>query len=409
MSFDEKVIVIGDSMLDEYIHGTCQRISPEAPVPVVQYQKTEIRLGGAANVAANVASLSGSAVLASPCSTETHGLKFISLLDKYNITLLSRTAESMVVKSRIISGGQQIARIDFEGTNAAKPYSNYGQLDCCGKIVIASDYDKGTLSSPQLHNYDKLLVDPKRNFKKWTDVYLMKPNLKEYLDAFGSNFEAVQYMKTNNVQNMLVTTGSDGAFLIDQTGSMQYFTTQKRSVVDVTGSGDVVIAVIAYCLSEGYTLEDSIKQGLHIASKGVETVGCYVAETGDLHRTVFTNGCFDVFHSGHVKLLKYAKSLGDKLVVGLNSDESVKKLKGDGRPIIPCEHRKKLLEELPFVDEVLVFDEETPLNLIRTVKPSIIVKGGDYNPEQVIGNELAKVVIFPLEDNVSTTKLMEKR
>lgn len=407
MIFDEKVIVIGDSMLDEYMHGTCERISPEAPVPVVKYQKTEVQLGGAANVAANVASLSGSSVLVSPCSSDKHGLMFLSLLEKYNITLLSQHAESMIVKSRIIAGGQQIARIDFEG-GVGKPYTNYGELDCCGKIVVASDYDKGSLSTPQLHNYEKLLVDPKRNFNKWSDVYLMKPNLKEYLQEFGSNFEAIQYMKTNNVKNMLVTTGSEGAFLINETGSMQYFTVQRKSVVDVTGSGDVVIAVIAHCLSEGYSLEESIRQGLHVASKGVESIGCYVADAADLHRTVFTNGCFDVFHSGHVKLLKHAKSLGDKLIVGLNSDESVKRLKGDGRPIVACENRKKLLEELPFVDEVVVFDEETPLNLIRSIKPSIIVKGGDYTPEQVVGNELAKVVIFPLEDDVSTTKILEK-
>ena len=375
-----KVLIIGDVIIDRYIYGTSERISPEAPVPVVKYLREVETLGGAGLVYENLKSLG------------------------IDVTLFE-TNQPRSIKTRIICDGHYITRIDDDkDANSGVMLdevlcSDFAEYD----YVILSDYDKGVLDNAKqiithINSYGcKVIVDPKRYAHDYEGAWLVKPNHSEY-----TKFEFDEW------QGNIITTdaGNSVSATID---NIEYtIPVEQVEVSDVTGAGDCFLAAFVYGLTKGYDYQKSIEFAVRGSTEAVTHVGTYILTEKDLQkRVIFTNGCFDILHKGHLTLLKEARSLGDKLIVGLNNDVSVKRLKGNDRPFNDITTRKEQLELIPYVDEVVIFDEDTPYNLIKNIKPDLIVKGGDYTVEEIVGHDLAPVHIVPTIKGYSTTKILE--
>jgi len=376
-----KVLVFGDVIVDKYIYGTSTRISPEAPVPVVTFQEEKESLGGAGLVYENLKSLGVDA------------------------TLL-QTEQPRSVKTRIICDGHYITRIDDDkdaDSNAVLANvlrSDFSQWD----YVVLSDYDKGVLDNAKQiiahinSQGPKVIVDPKRYAHDYEGAWLVKPNNSEY-----TKFEFDEW------QGNIITTdaGHSVSATID---NIQYTVpVEQVEVSDVTGAGDCFLAAFVYALTKDYSHQKCLEIAVSASTLSVKHQGTYILDKQDVEYTkVFTNGCFDIVHRGHIEMLKASKQLGDWLVVGVNTDRSVRHLKGESRPINNESDRKVMLESLDFVDEVILFNEDTPLELIQRVQPDIITKGGDYTVDTVVGNQLAKVVILPTVDDYSTTKTIQR-
>lgn len=376
-----KVLVIGDVIIDKYVYGTSSRISPEAPVPVITYIEEKETLGGAGLVYENLKNLD------------------------VDVTLFE-IDEPRSVKTRIMCDGHYITRIDDD-----KPASGMAVLKQVQKTdfsqydyVVLSDYNKGVLDEAKdiiahINKYDcKVIVDPKENAWFYENAWLVKPNYNEFHDLGFDEW-----------QGNIITTNAGEEVIANIDGVNYEVEVDAVEVADVTGAGDCFLAGFVYALTKSY----SYKRCLEIATKGstesVKHSGTYILNKEDLENTVvFTNGCFDILHTGHFELLKAAKEKGDKLIVGLNDDNSVRRLKGESRPINPVEIRKKQLEILSWVDEVIVFSEDTPYNLIKSLKPTLIVKGGDYKVNEVVGHDLTSVYIVPTVEDFSTTSILEK-
>ena len=376
-----KVLIIGDIIIDRYIYGTSTRISPEAPVPVVTYQHEVEKLGGAGLVYENLKSLG------------------------VDVTLFDAD-QPHSVKTRVICDGHYITRIDNdenangdEVLRAIKRQPNLEQYE----YVILSDYNKGTLDeSIEIIKYlntfgCKVIVDPKEHANHYKGAWLVKPNYKEFSD-FGFTNWGGNIITTNAGENVVA--------IID--GKVYNVPVDAVEVNDVTGAGDCFLAAFVYALTKGYDYKHCIELAIKGSTKAVTHLGTYTLVVSDLEdRVVFTNGCFDVLHKGHLVLLKEARRLGDKLIVGLNSDDSVRRLKGALRPFNDVNTRREQLELIPYVDQVVVFEEDTPYNLIKELQPNLIVKGGDYTVEEIVGHDLAPVHIVPTIHGYSTTKILE--
>ena len=374
-----KVLVIGDVIIDKYIYGTSERLSPEAPVPVVKYQREVETLGGAGLVYENLKSLG------------------------VDVTLFE-TKQPSSIKTRVICDGHYVTRIDDDkraSGNAvlADVFKTSSQWD----YVILSDYDKGVLDNAKQiiahinSQGPKVIVDPKRYAHEYKDAWLVKPNYSEF-----TKFEFDEW------QGNIITTDA-GRSVSATIDNIEYnIPVEQVEVSDVTGAGDCFMAAFVYGLTKGYNFQRCLELAVKGSREAVKHVGTHTLTVSDLEeRIVFTNGCFDILHTGHFELLAEAKSLGGKLIVGINSDESVRRFKGPKRPINNVNNRKKQLELLPWVDEVIVFDEDTPYRLIKEVVPHVIVKGGDYTVEQVVGHDLADVHLVPTVEGYSTTQIIE--
>ena len=376
-----KVLVLGDVIVDKYIYGTSTRISPEAPVPVVNLGEVKTSLGGAGLVFENLKSLG------------------------VDVTLYN-TTQPRSTKTRIICDGHYITRLDedqqADSDTVLKDIlsSDFKKYD----YVILSDYNKGVLDHAKeiiahINTFDcKVIVDPKRHAEAYKGAWLVKPNGKEYYD-FG--FDAWQ--------GNIITTNASGAITATFENEKHFVIPEQVEVNEVKGAGDCFLAGFVY----GLTQDKDIKQSIELASKGatesVKHIGTYTLKLSDIKNTVvFTNGVFDILHKGHLHLLKEASKLGNQLIVGINTDESVKRLKGSNRPINDLRKRTEQLLMLPWVDDVIAFDEDTPYELIKAINVDIIVKGGDYTFETVVGNDLAEVHIIPTLDGYSTTDIIEK-
>ena len=376
-----KVLVIGDVIIDKYVYGTSSRISPEAPVPVITYIEEKETLGGAGLVYENLKNLD------------------------VNVKLFE-IDQPRSVKTRIMCDGHYITRIDDDkpasGTAVLKQVqeTDFSQYD----YVVLSDYNKGVLDEAKdiiahINKYNcKVIVDPKENAWFYENAWLVKPNYNEFHDLGFDEWKG-----------NIITTNAGEEVIANIEGINYEVEVDAVEVADVTGAGDCFLAGFVYALTKGY----SYKRCLEIATKGstesVKHSGTYILNKEDLENTVvFTNGCFDILHTGHFELLKAAKEKGDKLIIGLNDDASVQRLKGKSRPINPVEIRKKQLEILSWVDEVIVFSEDTPYNLIKSLKPNLIVKGGDYKVNEVVGHDLTSVYIVPTVEDFSTTSILEK-
>ncbi len=374
-----KVLVIGDVIIDKYIYGTSTRISPEAPVPVITYIEEKETSGGAGLVYENLKSL---------------GVD----VEMYD------TLEDHSVKTRIICDGHYITRIDEDkDADSNAVLQRIKQADFSAyDIVVLSDYDKGTLDNAKkiikhINKFNcKVIVDPKRYAHDYEGAWLVKPNNSEY-----TKFEFDEW------QGNIITT--DAGHSVSATIDNKEYTipVNNLEVADVTGAGDCFMAAFVYSLTKDYTHKKCLEVAVKGSTESVKHAGTYILKQEDVEDTVvFTNGVFDILHIGHLKLLRHAKTLGNRLIVGINSDSSVKRLKGDLRPINGEDTRKESLLELGFVDEVIVFEQDTPLEAITKLEPDIIVKGGDYTFDTVVGNHLAKVVIFPTVEGHSTTRMI---
>ena len=375
-----KILIIGDIIIDKYIYGTSERLSPEAPVPVIKYQREVETLGGAGLVYENLKSLG------------------------VDVTLFE-TEQPSSIKTRVICDGHYITRIDDDKhadstsvleTIELHDFSEY-------EYVILSDYNKGVLDESleiikHINKFNcKIIVDPKEHANHYKDAWLVKPNNSEFT-KFGFNTWPGNIITTNAGDNVTAT--------ID---NIEYdIPVEAVEVSDVTGAGDCFLAAFVYGLTKQYTYKHCLELAIKGSREAVKHVGTHTLAVSDLEeRIVFTNGCFDILHTGHFELLDEAKSLGGKLIVGINSDESVRRFKGPKRPINNVNKRKKQLELLPWIDEVVVFDEDTPYELIKKLKPHVIVKGGDYTVEQVVGHDLADVHLVPTVEGYSTTEIIE--
>jgi D-beta-D-heptose 7-phosphate kinase/D-beta-D-heptose 1-phosphate adenosyltransferase len=464
-----KLLVIGDLMIDHYLWGSCERISPEAPVQVINVDNESTVLGGSGNVINNLKALGAQVDVISViggCETSDELkilLNDINVNSKYLITQKDRITSK---KSRIIAAQQQVVRYDRESTDEISTKSQTTILNTFKKIitnydaVLLSDYGKGVLTADLTQsliaiandNNKKVLIDPKGlDYSKYKGAYLLTPNKKEASEATQINIhddatltQAITQLKTNcDLDVSLITLSEQGvAIYDDHDDELRIHPTVAREVFDVTGAGDTVLASLGFALSCGLDIDNSVEFANLAAGVVVGKIGSATAtlneiieyesslnkSTSDEHiktldeiialstelkardkKIVFTNGCFDILHAGHVRYLETAKSYGDVLILGLNSDRSVTELKGEGRPINTQLDRAYILAALEAVDYVIVFNEDTPYDLIKAIKPHVLVKGGDYEGQDVVGQDIAdELKLVQFVDGKSTTKTIEK-
>lgn len=384
------IVVIGDYINDLYIYGEINRISPESPIPVFEQRKTQLVPGGAGNVVENIKAFG-------------------------NKVLLYSNTFSAPTKTRYVVDNHILFRADDETYNPNSKTDFWIPPEC--KVVVLSDYDKGYLDKPReliarLRDQEKItIVDPKKDVENYAGASIIKFNEKEFYEFTG--FKDLSFARNirqiYNIGCVIVTLGSKGVY-INTPYAIKTISVDPKSISDVTGAGDVFIATLAHFINKGDDVFKACEKANRMASLSVTKFGTYVLTEEDVKqtRTVFTNGCFDIIHKGHVEYLRKSKELGAKLIVGLNSDESVRKLKGPNRPINNQDDRRAVLESLDCVDEVVIFNEEAPYELIKQIKPDIITKGGDYTVEDVVGNDLAPVTIIPLTIGYSSTNVLER-
>ncbi len=473
-------LVIGDLMLDRYLIGDVQRISPEAPVPVVLLKQINERAGGAANVAANLAGLGIKTHIAGCVGNDAQATTLLDLLKEMGVEttgVIQSDERPTVAKTRIMSSHQQIVRLDQE---SAAPYNTTEkkalqahiskQLAAKPAIVVLSDYAKGVLSDEACKSIIKechhlkipVIADPKgRNYSKYLGATALTPNKKEIAEACSISQDdndalllaANQLRKTLHLEFLAVTRGEEGISLLDDlmhhSGNVEsalHIPATAKQVFDVSGAGDTVIATLAAGLINGLKPSEALELANTAAGIVVGKVGTVPISQQELieelvaknsteqinkivnlnqlmtkveawrkqkQKIVFTNGCFDLLHAGHVTYLEAAKKTGDKLVLGLNTDRSVSAIKGPTRPVIHEVDRARVLAALEAVDAVILFDEDTPLELISNIKPHVIVKGSDYTEAQVVGaKEIkswgGKVALIEVVPGRSTSGILEK-
>ncbi len=453
-----RVLVVGDLMIDHYIWGSCDRISPEAPVQVVNIKNETKRLGGCGNVVSNLIALGAEVGVISVVGDDELGSEILKLLKERGAKaelVIAQKGRKSSQKSRVMVAHQQVIRLDTESTS---------DIDCADEIVgkfqgildsydivLLSDYGKGVLSdylTKQIISITKnsskmVLVDPKgKDYSKYRGATLLTPNKKEASEALGFVIDsdeklelALKTMKMNyELEYSLITLSEDGIGLLAQ--NMVKFPALAKEVFDVTGAGDSVLATLGYCLASKMSIEDAIDNANLAAAVVVGKVGSADASWGEIESLkskkigferklvkldellkvdrsgkslVFTNGCFDILHFGHISYLQKAKMLGDILVVGLNSDSSVRSLKGDSRPVNTQFDRAAMLCAMEFVDFVVIFDDDTPYEMIKAIGPDVLVKGADYEGKVVVGNEFVKrVELIEFVEGKSTTNIIEK-
>ena len=458
------VTVIGDVMLDRFWSGASRRVSPEAPVPVVSVTSQDDRAGGAGNVAVNLAELGLSVSLVGLCGEDEHARALRACVEEAGVrwNVMPCPAET-IVKLRVLSRNQQLLRMDFEeslATHANDLFVRYAQQHLAdADLVVFSDYAKGSLAlvQPLLEHCRELnkptLVDPKGvDFERYRGATLLTPNLAEFEAVVGGCdtdeilVDRAEALRASlDLDGILVTRSEAGMTLVQAGQPPAHFAASAREVFDVTGAGDTVIAVMAGCLSAGLPMRDAAHFANHAAGVVVAKLGTasvspeelltavsarptgatdnVLGETGlatvlgDLRaegqRIVMTNGCFDLIHPGHVRYLQQARALGDVLIVAVNDDDSVRRLKGERRPVNTLDDRMAVLAAMGAVDYVVSFSEDTPARLIEALAPDVLVKGGDYAVEQIAGHEsvLARggeVRVLDFVDGHSTSGLIER-
>jgi D-beta-D-heptose 7-phosphate kinase/D-beta-D-heptose 1-phosphate adenosyltransferase len=468
--FNAKVLVIGDVMVDSFYFGKAKRISPEAPVPVVNVERSEMLPGGAANVAMNVASLGASCQISGITGDDEVANTLQDKLNSVGVDTLFHKSEQRetIVKQRVICNHQQLLRLDFEQPFATDEWQPMAQLLAPlwseHKVMVLSDYNKGTLVDAQYwikqakQNDVSVLVDPKGDdFTKYQGADLITPNLAEFEAVVGevaSEADLIakgqQLLEDLSLGALLVTRSENGMTLIRREQPEYHLPAIAKEVADVTGAGDTVISTIASVLAAGGEIEQAVTLANVAASIVVSKLGTatvsepelraeYLRHQGDNNtdhsfagvvtaeqlkiaveqakqrgeRVVFTNGCFDILHAGHVSYLEQARAEGDRLIVAINSDESVTKLKGIGRPINPVDRRLTVLAGLAAVDWVTFFTGDTPEALLEYIQPDVLVKGGDYDKQGVVGWEIVEayggeVKVMGLTPNCSTTAIVQK-
>jgi len=461
---EASVLVVGDVILDRYVYGNTTRISPEAPVPVVHVSETEERPGGAGNVALNIRHLGINVCLVGITGEDAAAdlLKDTLSNEGVECEFTKQDGFPTITKLRVLSQHQQLIRLDYETSSdqvntAVLEELFKKQLDKAD-IIVLSDYAKGSLANinsfiQQSREAGKqVLVDPKGiDFKRYQGASLITPNLKEFEavvgecatdDAIAS--KGMNLLESLSLDALLVTQGENGMTLFQRDDTPVHFNAQAHEVFDITGAGDTVIAALAAALASGHDLVHATSLANCAAGLVVEKLGAATVTTTELNnavvqlhlgntgiidesslksllddirsegkKIVMTNGCFDILHAGHVNYLKQAKALGDYLIVAVNDDDSVFRLKGKNRPVNCLEHRLTVLDALETVNWVISFSEDTPERLINEIPPDVLVKGGDYKPDEVAGAEIVKqnggeVKIIPFIEDCSTSQIINK-
>lgn len=467
----KKFVVFGDFMVDEYLQGTVSRISPEAPVPVVQIYSRKKRIGGAGNVVLNLRAMGAHVAAASCFGNDDEGSWLIRCMEEFEVDTAGIFQDASTVtsiKTRMVAQNQQLLRYDVETVKEA-PQSYIGFLSSRldrllqdANAVIVSDYGKGVVTADTMRlvihaakeRSIPVMVDPKgNNYQKYRGATICTPNMKELQIATGRELRSEEdVLKASRelcvscgIEIILVTRSEKGMSLIcGADGSKKDYPALAKEVIDVTGAGDTVISMFTLCFALGASIDDSCRlanmaASIVVSKFGAATVGpeelrALAAKAGRhhtkilslrdaektaafLHREgkhiVFTNGCFDIVHAGHISSFKQAREYGDVLFLGLNSDSSVRRMKGAQRPIVPQSARLSLLEAITYIDYIVLFDEDTPEELIRTIRPDVLVKGKDWVGKPVAGSEFVqgnggKVCFINLEDGLSTTSIIQK-
>ncbi|MEQ5184947.1 bifunctional D-glycero-beta-D-manno-heptose-7-phosphate kinase/D-glycero-beta-D-manno-heptose 1-phosphate adenylyltransferase HldE [Providencia rettgeri] len=457
------VLVVGDVMLDRYWHGPTNRISPEAPVPVVKVTMVEERPGGAANVAMNIASLGANSRLVGLTGIDDAAKALTENLNGVNVRcdFVAIPTHPTITKLRVLSRNQQLIRLDFEegfeNVDAQPMLERIEQaLPHIGALVL-SDYAKGALTEVEkmiaLANKAgvPVLIDPKgNNFERYRGATLLTPNMSEFEAIVGRckdnkdvEEKGMQLLESLELSALLITRSEQGMSLIRRNEAPLHLPTEAQEVFDVTGAGDTVIGVLAASIASGRPLHEACAlanaaAGVVVGKLGTSTVspielenairgraenGFGVMTESQLkqavadarardERVVMTNGCFDILHAGHVSYLANARKLGDRLIVAVNSDASTRRLKGETRPVNPLDQRMIVLGALGAVDWVVSFEEDTPQRLISEILPDILVKGGDYQPDEIAGSKEVwaaggQVMVLNFEDGISTTNIIK--
>lgn len=466
-----RALVIGDLMLDEYLWGRTERISPEAPVQVVEIVREDLRLGGAGNVINNLVTLGCEVHVASVLGEGDDGRLLRARLQDRQVGtegLQFDAGRTTSRKTRILAAGQQMMRYDRESRVPISPQQEErlaeyvrGAADRF-QVILVSDYLKGVLTERLLQAVIAVgkqkgipvVIDPKgQDYRKYRGATLLTPNRRETEVASGVDITdetslrraARTLMDRIDLETLMVTRSEEGISIFFRDGEEVHLPTQAREVFDVTGAGDTVLSLVGLGLAGGLNVSEAARlanlaAGVVVGKVGTSTVTVEELRDAVAHlaleydskikrrevlrelldverrrgkRIVFTNGCFDLLHVGHVKYLQKARRLGDLLVLGLNSDDSIRRLKGPNRPLIGEQERAHILAALSCVDFVVLFDEDTPLDLIRMLRPDILVKGGDYTPETVVGREIVesyggRIALIDLVDGRSTTNIIER-
>ena len=463
------ILVVGDVMLDRFTHGRTDRVSPEAPVPVVQVEGSDDRLGGAANVAANVVALGGRCTLVGAVGDDAAGRAVAELLAVAGVAadLVVVPSWRTTVKERVVSRHKQLLRMDFEAampSGVADEVADRGaaHMSTADALVI-EDYDKGVVAKParlvdaaRQHRL-ATIADPKHKpFAEYRGVQVLKPNQPEFENALGYwpageelHDAGCELARVNDLEAIALTRGEEGLTLFQPNGQRLHVPAVSVDVYDSTGAGDTVAATLSICVALGWPLADSVRVanvagGVVCAKSGTATASVHelnraiaahgrhdeefempeslphrqmVAAVANARRRgeriVFTNGCFDILHAGHVGYLKEARQLGDRLVVAVNDDDSARRLKGGGRPVNRLERRMRVLEGLAAVDWVVPFSEDTPEALLTEIRPDVLVKGGDYALHEVVGGEFVRayggdVRVLAFVEDCSTSNIVER-
>jgi D-beta-D-heptose 7-phosphate kinase / D-beta-D-heptose 1-phosphate adenosyltransferase len=461
-----KILVVGDLMIDHYLWGSCERISPEAPVQVVNVSSESIILGGAGNVINNLYALGAKVDVISvigECKTSKELKRLLTDIKVDTQYLITQKDRVTSRKSRIIAEQQQVVRYDRESSDEINIESQqaihqtFSAIINNYDIVLLSDYGKGVLTfdltqsliSIASKNSKKILADPKGlDYSKYKGAYLLTPNKKEASEAANisikddkSLIKVIQILKNQcNLEVSLITLSEQGVAIFDN--ELRIHPTVAREVFDVTGAGDTVLASLGFALSSNKSIDEAVKFANLASGVVVGKIGSATASmneiieyesslnksTSDNHiktwdeissivnelkkkkkKIVFTNGCFDILHIGHIKYLETAKSLGDILILGLNSDNSVRRLKGENRPINHQNDRAYILASLEVIDYVVVFDEDTPIDLITLIQPDVLTKGSDYEGKEIAGQDIAKELkLINFVNGKSTTNTIER-
>jgi D-beta-D-heptose 7-phosphate kinase/D-beta-D-heptose 1-phosphate adenosyltransferase len=471
-----RVLLAGDFMLDRYIFGKTERISPEAPIPVLRFTREEQRLGGAGFVAAAVAKLGGRVTAIGVVGDDASGRSLIRLVDELGVDarIVVCPGRPTIDKVRLLGSSedrtpQQMIRLDIEQIHEVDAQSTRSIIEHASRAIdqtdalLIEDYNKGTLSPAAIgqlialaRDHSKpVLIDPARldDYSRYRGATLLKLNRPEAERATQLPARepeqwpvvANRLIESLDLQAVVITLNDRGSYLHTRAGGGELLASRARQVADATGAGDMVLATLGLALAAGATLHDAVALGNVAAGLEVERLGCVpitpqevVADLLAEHasgsgkersldrlqlelnrhraagrRIVFTNGCFDLIHLGHVEYFRFAKAQGDLLVVGVNTDASIRRLKGDKRPVVNEDDRIGVLEELESIDYLVRFDTNTPIDLIRAIRPDVLVKGADYRKDQVVGHDVVEgygghVALAPLIDGRSTSNVIRK-
>lgn len=469
------ILVVGDLMLDRYCFGNVERISPEAPVPVLHIRKRSDVLGGAGNVVSNLTGLGCEVSVVGVCGNDDGGRQLVNLLNSQNVVshVFKSQDRPTIIKTRVVSNSQQLIRLDEEEVTCLASNQAEEMLHLIGReienvdAIILSDYGKGIFQTQgfaqSIIQKAKLLsipvlVDPKgKDWERYDGATCVTPNTAELELVYGRSIpdketliEAIREVKKRyNLSWLLATRGALGMCLMGQDDKPTLISTVARDVFDVSGAGDTVISTLTLGVASGFSFYEATKlanlaAGIVVGKVGTQPVSLFELKSvagadgkglnilfsnkicsfvaakiqvqawqANREKVVFTNGCFDLLHPGHIHLLHHARSLGDRLIVGLNSDASVKHLKGPSRPILNENDRASILGALDCVDLVVLFDQDTPEELINTLNPDILAKGADYTIDSVVGKNIVEsyggqVSLVPLLEGYSTTDITRK-